>query len=511
MNYRIVVFKYGEVQPSEVEAQQAIFYVFNNVDIRNSVIQSIKESIENTRKIQELRLYSYTGFPKDPNDQIGHNLQAQYPNETIFKFGLFFDNGLAFLVCFILPTSEGSRIFRNELLLGGISPDSASPSYLIEKKRLSLKSDIREILSGCSFNRTGLVLASSPGWDNKTEGVFSLIRSPLKNKTQESDISNKNQGNLETSINDCNAFFQVLLALTKDDRLKGSAYIGTVRTRLAALRLMEFFATGKEKPIEELQKNKLLSGIVVKDTKIGAIDWAPRQDKQAYKAILKGGEILGGSYEFDPSSRLMDFSNRLVSSSDKTPSYMLLYYSGHGSSDGNIQIEANQKITPEELADFSISINTPFFIVLDMCHAARFGARYAKYLNKKKWTGIVMCSNDDNTQDGLTFATRRLRSSRHFPILPVTIEIVNLEMDGNNIKINHDNLKEGFSIYTTAFCLGLLHIREIERGINQQIDFNVEDFNNKMLRPLCASLSSTFNLPLIKPIVFSDETAKLNN
>lgn len=79
-----------------------------------------------------------------------------------------------------------------------------------------------------------------------------------------------------------------------------------------------------------------------------------------------------------------------------TSDYCFVYYSGHGNSEGGIALSNGNVTSPEEVFNVSLKLNLPFFIVLDMCFAGRFGEKYQRLVREHNWKGIVLCSSRPN-------------------------------------------------------------------------------------------------------------------
>lgn len=470
MMFQIAVCKYGSLMPSEQEAQNLVLLILRSESKNNKDLNQILQFIQQTKTIPLLHLNTFEGNPNDPNNNVEKFYRENHINGVFYNYGLMLTDGRLYRILFMLPSNNVSSTRINFVETG------AMDFFHLQKDNSShfnVQADIREVLGCIGFHRDGLILAGSPGWD--AAGDLST----------ESTI-NMNSGRLDATINDCNVFIRSLLALTRDDVMRGKNFIGLVRTCAGVIGLLEYFATNDEFLYQSLVKEHSISGYLTKDDavilgmKIGG--------------GVVSGNILGGFYRFDRNSRLIghpiniDFDKGGV---DK-PNYSLLFYSGHGSTNGDIQIEVDKYITAEELVDISIRQHTPFFIILDMCYAARFGKRFVKALKQHNWMGIAICANDELTQNGLSFESTKMYGVR-YPTLP--------------IEIDQSDPKAGLGIFSSAFCLGLLQIRENELVFGLENHVSIEDFVNCNVKPLCEMFSVSYDLPLIKPTIFAvDET-----
>lgn len=108
-------------------------------------------------------------------------------------------------------------------------------------------------------------------------------------------------------------------------------------------------------------------------------------------ANVCGKSIDGSSMFFTNMTNKSDFLDYLKIPVNSQPDNCgLIYYSGHGTNDGYLAVSNGNYITAEDIAKISNDINLPFLIVLDMCHAGKFGEDYFKY--SKVPGSLLLCS-----------------------------------------------------------------------------------------------------------------------
>ena len=123
-----------------------------------------------------------------------------------------------------------------------------------------------------------------------------------------------------------------------------------------------------------------------------------------------------------------------------------------------------------------------------MCYGARFAQRFVARLEEIAWSGLVLTANDVETNSGHAYESEAVNNLRwySFPVY-----------------INRPDWTLGRGVYTSAFALGLCMLYESERVTNVPHTVSVRDFNDRILRPLCSSMSKTLSVPVIRPCVYS--------
>lgn len=331
---------------------------------------------------------------------------------------------------------------------------------------LSPQDDIRHLLAGISRNRRGLFLAGSPGWG-----------SPSKQLHEPTIATNKNDASLAATLNDANSFFHVFHSLTADDYLSGLVAGFLIREKQSLHKMLEMLPFDSDARGDTDTLSRLIPerGLITFDTKLfGSVD------NQGRTTIIGGpgigfGETVG--------ERMHNAST----CGDRVGQFAIIYYSGHGSTEGNLQIEKSLAITPDEFCEISHRTGVPYLIILDMCHSSRFGQRYVDLLSKHQWPGIVMCANNETTSKGLSFESTRMGIIRR-PFWTFNI----LSPDWS----------KGRGIYSTAFTLAIEQLREYETMNETHANISLQDFNDAMLRPICEGFASQFDMPLLRPTVY---------
>jgi hypothetical protein len=120
--------------------------------------------------------------------------------------------------------------------------------------------------------------------------------------------------------------------------------------------------------------------------------------------------------------------------------YCFIYYSGHGSTKGNLVLSAGNVVTPNEIFEVSKNLNLPFLIIVDMCHAGKFGEEYKRLARENNWKGIVLCSSNPDEE---SFEHRRM-SEVQFNNSPIIVR-----------GIMKPNLSLGQGIFSAAFVVAL--------------------------------------------------------
>jgi len=79
--------------------------------------------------------------------------------------------------------------------------------------------------------------------------------------------------------------------------------------------------------------------------------------------------------------------------------YGLIYYAGHGSPSGNLQINAEELISPNELLAHSKRIGIPLLVIADMCHSHQFGSRFRDAMAKHDFPGVVIAATSNTGRE----------------------------------------------------------------------------------------------------------------
>lgn len=410
---------------------------------------------------------SVDGFPN-----INQLLQVANSNLSVPTISFVAINLVTKLVSVItFPSDRHAMVMLDRQANSHISGlKNVFSSYVAPTAALiSPQDEIRHLLAGTSRYRRGLFLAGSPGWSSLSAKMPELTTA-----------TNKNDAPLAATLNDANSFFHVCHSLTADDYLPGLVAGFLIREKESLRRMLEMLpfdsdAHGKTNVLSPLIPEH---GLITFDTKLsGSVD------NQGQTVIIGGGGIAFGE---SVGERMHNASP----CSDRVGQFAIIYYSGHGSDEGNLQIERDLAITPDELCEISHRTGVPYLIILDMCHSSRFGRRYLNLLNRHQWLGIVMCANDDATSQGLSFESTVMGQIRR-PFW--------------TFNILRPDWSKGRGIYSTAFTLAIEQLREYESMNGTNANISLQDFNDAMLRPICESFSSQFGVPLLRPTVYSNK------
>lgn len=391
--------------------------------------------------------------------------------------------------------------------------------------------DIRQALAGYSGKRLGVLLAGSQGWDNPSQIRARSFRL-------------KNEGLLPATINDCNSMFQYIHALSQTNYLHGAVLAGLVRKKEALLDLMAFLRNRDFRTAERhLLDQKNVEGTLYIDSEVpghvikGGILYNYRQIKRSdgssphISGVMKGvqldatidincerlvGEITGWVPNdvpkgYIPGNRAKKFDVPYLVELDIPfvdgtfdSDYAVLYYSGHGTPQGQMTIERESSLTPQELANACQKSNLSLLLILDMCYAGRFADEFITHMKRYGLKSVVMCSVDCSSQQQESFECEASNDMLGF-LWPIDIQ--------------RSDISYGRGVYTTALGFGLLCIRELEMqqgGYFQSFKFgafsglqgkpvvvSIQDFNDRILAPVCNIMSTSFGLPLQKPVVYN--------
>jgi hypothetical protein len=458
--HRILCVKIGEESPTQSEILsevQRVHYQYGDLhkqlaDIDELDCNAQVGTVPGFPDIDQLIRLAHSDGPPQGASFVCVNLLARLV--TIITFPESSPPSI-----FPLDGQAGSHLARLKNIV-----TSRAPSV---SKQLSPQDEIRHLLAGNYRHRRGLFLAGSPGWNSASDN---LNRSEL--------AQNKNNASLAATLNDANAMFHLFHSLTNNDHLTGLVAGFLIREKVALHTLLHMLPFDADRHGNANVLSPLIPehGLITFDTKLfGSFDNKGR-------TIIIGGAGIGFGETI---------GERMHNSStceERLGHFAVIYYSGHGSSEGNMQIEEHLAITPEEVCDLSRATGVPYLIILDMCFASRFGSRYRDLLRKQNWSGIVMCANDTNTSGGLSFESKIMGSIRR-PYWRMNI----LDTDWS----------KGRGIYTTAFTLAIQQLREHENATESHANLSIEDFNEYMLRPICEGLNVRHGLPLLRPTIFS--------
>jgi len=471
MKVEITLFKYGWYAPSRNETTEAIEFALSQAASSFPELSVVRNAMYRRDHTPFVRVYVYRHHHLDPKGELERVVRTTQPSGKLYNIGVLCANGKAYRVFFGLPTTSPTTTVRKDFALTetGISVMRADGRGS-RGVAFGLDSDIRELLTCRGFQRRGLVIAAAPGWDAPT----------VPGEYRRDDMALvKNAAPLPAALNDCTSFLQLLQLLTEDNVLRGDSYIGIVRTQRGIMGLLEYFLGG-DISLEDLLDSARLSGGIARDAEVGLL---PKGDG----VYITGGKMRLAGNAPAPEDRLIGppvHVKKEPAAAGDLPSYALLYYSGHGTKEGDIRIEEDQLVTPEDLAKLSIRYGIPLLVVLDMCHGAEFGRRYARAMRGSRGSGIVMCANDGEAHESPRLADMRR------PQLPIPIAGWSPEA--------------GFGTFTSAFCLGMLQLREAELIEGQHIEVSVEDFNAQIVQPLCEALGASYGVPRQKPLVFAE-------
>lgn len=493
---RALVGKLGNTVPTEPEAASLLGYVIQQLANGFSELRPWVPAIQSGVCLASIHPCAFLGDYLESDPFVAAH-RKENPTEALFDVALGTGDGGAYHLVFGLPGSTNDQVtvvhleddfLKLATLFIGVNEFSA---------RMTEKLDIRQLLGSFGCLRQGIVIGGSPGWD------ISAVKETVS----------KNAGNLVATWNDCNVFFQQLLALSPDDRIYGASCSSIVQTRYGFLGLLDYIfrdkwkrkqwhlnrlpdrtqhsqisSDGEDHLINDLQVKGKLSGLIGTDFFLtgGGVS------SGGLCEIFSGGGIgkLNAPKTVDR-DRLVPLRPERFACFDEIgqlDNYVLIYYSGHGSISGDIQIERNESITAEELAEFSKERGVIFALFLDMCHSSQFAYRFEKHLSKVGWRGLVFAANDVTTFDGGTFES------------PIMASIRRLAWP---VQINSPNWECGRGLYTSALALALLLLRDAELAAKRPLTIDLRSFNDELLRPITSMFAQNYDLPLIRPTLYS--------
>jgi hypothetical protein len=372
-----------------------------------------------------------------------------------------------------------------DLLIGGIGPEIGLPLVDLSLaastplRYPSEREDIRGLLGGLTRKRRAALLAGSPGWDAPTGQGNKVFRT-------------KNLGDLQATLNDADTIFQTLHSMTSDDVLRGlfSGFLITEKKML--LDLLGAATRG----VTRESLHRLFPGPPIKS---GALFC----DAQfSFSARLSEGVVLGGSIisadpdeigpNLDPQKFIFTTGERMVptglTAGRGAEDYALIYYSGHGSADGQLQIGRHSAVSPDEIFELSVARSLPCVLILDMCYAFKFGERYVGLAREAGWPALVLCANSGDCGTELSWEHQELGWLRRgrWPASIVATDFA-----------------KGRGVYTAALTLALRLIGDLDRETGGTIRVSVREFNDVLVRKICARIAERWGLPLQVPMICS--------
>jgi len=433
-------------------------------DIRNIFEKVISSHSTNLKIVFQ----TYSDNPDDYSDLTGKTYRDLFPNARIVNNKIKIDQ----------ETYRIIIIVNDPIHAGYIRFDFPQPKLLFNERSninyeqenqfdFRFDADIRNILANIGVSRKLTFAAGSPGW-----GTISMDEQNRASK-------NRNLGKLDATKNDFNSLFNLFMALTPDNKLPGINCIGLVERKDVFMNLL----------INSLKYDKTkgiglpasgFNGSILIDTKIDRR--MSLTDSIATNVVFGPDE---DTIKYQDHERLIN-TNLIPSNLAIQNPYVFISYSGHGNENGEMQIEKDKSITPEEIFKISLDYQTPFVIFLDMCYSHLFGEKYYKKLKQYDWQGIVFTANDGIDGRDLSYEAFDMRL-----IEPVK------ELD--RILSPEDINSRG--VFTAAFCLTFSMIRNQEIHKNVNYDVSIHDFLN-LLRQVCLLFHYSFALPLQKPNCF---------
>lgn len=495
------VYKLGTNAPSHKEAESVVMSTMSRLRTDYPEIYTgLLTTIEGDRDQFELRLIVGTMLcdHNDNEDQLVEETKKRYRQSTLYNIGLCTQNGDTYRIVLALPgmCETGNR--KIELYDDVLASIKKTMDPLDISGKFSESLEIRQLLGSWGCVRRGVLLAGSPGWDGTSTDV----------------VRSKNRGHLVATWNDCNDIVQALLASSPDNTLHGSVCLGTIQTRDGFFGMLKYMTVDTHQRIRDHNNMKKKAQELNRDF----FEYLSEEDE--FHALAKKHKIRGYigtdaflcSAHFDGDGlaetlpeggvgstqpyvtqmcRIVPLEfQRLICQEpfEDIDSYILVFYSGHGSRDGNMQIEMNEAIEPEELADVSFEMDIPLFVVLDMCYSALFAERFVAQLDAIGWKGMVLTANDKETSAGLSFEAESMAAVRK-PSWPVSF--------------NKPDWSKGRGVFTSAFLQSLLYLYETEQSTGSPYTVDVRTFTEEILRVVCAQLNANYGVPLLKPCLFS--------
>lgn len=491
------VGKLGVEPPKRDVAVSVLRHVVARLADEYEELSATLDAMKSNTCIADMRLSNFWWDYLDRGKVYLQEFRKEFPSGTIFDVTLPTDDGEAYHIVLLVPGSEGNEVKTVHMKRDILHWEEHETGPSLRSGQFSADLDIRQVLGSYGCLRLGIVLAGSPGWDGASKET----------------TTSKNEGNLVASWNDCNVMLQQILALSPDDRLYGTTCLGVVQTRRGFFGLLKYIFIDKwerqrqHDAMEEearrtgqsifdlmahdefhsLGDEGKLTGCLATDAFLATA----RISQVGLTEILPGGGMMAfGGYGVPDSDRLVPVDAERFACAKgpgEVDKYILIHYSGHGSLSGDIQIERNESITPEELADFSKEKETIFVLILDMCNSARFARRFGERLGQIGWKGVVFAANDESTSNGAAFESKIMAKIRRLS-WPV--------------EINEPNWRVGRGVYTSAFALGLLLIYEAETTTGVPYTVSLRAFNEELLQITCKMFALNYRIPLQKPMLY---------
>lgn len=476
----LLCLKYSDVNPTNDEARDQLESILLHYSDLHPCLDNLKKFMLKHRsaEFELIGTNSYQG-PRFIPVRYFETLRSRFQLSGLsFVFSDIDTQGQLFWTLLNFPKERPSPLiiagFGSAFTVDLRKIRSSNPTT---SRFINSDDDIRQMLAGFSHQRRGIISAGSPGWESK--------RVLFGQKSQ--TIRSKNEGLLQATLNDTNSMFHLMHSLTSDDTLAGIVTGFLIRKKKS---LINFLSLAASKPSAEKVKSLLddpdwENGFISVDARIS---W-PIGFQGGKVVIAPGSRILGsgGENELINGERLMYSQMPKIYDTENVP-FIFIYYSGHGSSKGEIQIEEKDAVSAEELFEKSYKDRIPYLIVLDMCYSWKFGHAYKSLLERYNWNGIIMCANDESHSQSLSFESEQLCWVRriHWPL-----------------NIVRSDWPKGRGVYTTAFVLGMLYLRYLDVMEGKYISVSISDFNDFVLRSICKHLSEESKLPFQNPVVYS--------
>lgn len=421
----------------------------------------------------------HQGNPYDPDDKIGQSVQRIFHDSRIISIldKVVFDKHrepVFIFFCLVLPKSSLKPLyFRIDHSIPHISFHAEADLMYKVENEISSKCDIRSLLGCREFNRVLTVLAGSPGWSQNISSV-------------RGGYVSKNNGTLLATENDLHSFMSTLAALGKDYLLPGITIPGLIQKKDLFFEIVESLDN-----LDRLENKKFqyylrskyeFSFNYYKNTQINPAGLGD-------SSIMINNSLAGAKFGINDQTNLL-IQNDVFKAQDNLSSYrsyLILHYSGHGAPNGSLEIEKNVFITPENIFKVSQQKQVPFVIFLDMCFSHIFGEKYQALLQDSGMSGLVFSSNDGIGERFLSYESPKMDNVRRLQ---------------TPFKISEDKAVSR-GLFSTAFHLGMLKLRDFDEAQSTYTVMSVESFNEKLLIPICAWLSEEYSVPLQRPKIYS--------
>lgn len=419
--------------------------------------------------------------PYDPTDSIGRGIQGTFPDSRIISILCRttlskLDQPISIFLFLIFPKSDRKPSY---LRIDHTSPSIQFKEKLSFKHRTSNKinryCDIRSLLGCREYQRRLTVLAGSPGW---SRDEISIRR----------EFISRNEGTLDATQNDFHSFTTLLSALGKDYLLPGITIPGLIRSKDL---LFEIITCADN--LDRL-RDRTFHEYLRQQYSFEFNFWEDSQINPASMGnpLFINCNVSQSRFNIDDKSNLLIneiFDNDFPGDekvSQRRP-YIGLYYSGHGAPNGSLEIEKNVYITPEGLFEISQRLEVPFVICLDMCFSHTFGEKYQACLLQSGLDGLVLASNDGVGERLFSYESPSMDNVRRLQT-PFRV-------------FNETSISRG--VYSTAFCLGMLKLRDLDLIQGTYTSMTAQAFNDELLIPICKWLSMIYSVPVQSPAIFS--------